>query len=103
MELKLQIMSLVFSFVFGIIFYICTNINYKFLFCKNKIFQIIITIIYVLDFSLLYFFLLKKINEGVFHIYFLLSIILGYFTVYINIKKYLDKFKTKIMLKNVKK
>ena len=103
MELKVQILSLLFSFVFGIIFSIFTNMNYRFLFCKSKIFQIIITIIYVLDFSLLYFLLLKKINEGIIHLYFLFAIALGYLFGYSNLSKYVERIKKKIkkVLKNV--
>ncbi len=105
MGLKTQIISLLFSFVFGIIFSICTNINYKFLFCKKKIFQIIITIIYVIDASLAYFLMIRRINEGIIHSYFLLSVALGFFIGFVNLSKYVNLFKNKVKncLKNVKK
>lgn len=105
MGLKLQILSLLFSFVFGIIFSICTNINYRFLFCKNKIFKIIITIIYIIDASLLYFLILKRINNGIIHSYFLIAIFIGFLIGHINLNKYINKFKMKIKkcLKNVNK
>ena len=47
MELKLQIISLIFSTFYGIVFSICTNLNYRFLFSKNKVFKIVFTIIYM--------------------------------------------------------
>ncbi len=105
MGLKTQIISLLFSFVFGIIFSICTNINYKLLFCKKKIFQIIITIIYVIDASLAYFLMIRRINEGIIHSYFLLSVALGFFIGFVNLSKYVNLFKNKVKncLKNVKK
>lgn len=105
MGLKTQIISLLFSFVFGIVFSICTNINYKFLFCKKKIFQIIITIIYVIDAALAYFLMIRRINEGVIHSYFLLSVALGFFIGFVNLSKYVNLFKNKVKncLKNVKK
>ncbi|MCI8346345.1 MAG: hypothetical protein HFJ12_00160 [Bacilli bacterium] len=105
MGLRIQIISLFFSFVFGIIFSVCTNINYKFLFCKKKLFQIIITIIYVVDASLAYFLIIRKINEGVIHSYFLISVAIGFFIGFVNLGKYINLFKNKIKncLKNVKK
>lgn len=105
MGLKTQIISFLFSFIFGIIFSVCTNLNYKYLFCKKKIFQIIITIIYVVDASLAYFLIIRIINEGVIHSYFLLSVALGFFIGFVNLTKYVNLFKSKIKncLKNVKK
>lgn len=105
MNLRTQIISLFFSFVFGIIFSVCTNINYRFLFCKKKAFQIIITIIYVVDASLAYFLIIRKINEGVIHSYFLISVAVGFFIGFVNLSKYVNLFKNKVKkcLKNVKK
>lgn len=99
MELKTQIISLVFSFVFGFIFSICTNINYRFLFSKNLTLKIIITSVYVLDFSLLYFILIKHLNNGIIHTYFLLFIGLGYLVSFISLNKYINIFKKKVKLK----
>lgn len=64
-----------------------------------------ITVIFVLDLSLLYFLIIQKINQGVIHGYFLFSIALGFFLGFINLSKYLNSFKKKVKkcLKNVKK
>ncbi len=102
MSLRLQIYSLIYSFIFGIIFSICTNFNYRFLFSKRKAFKIVFTAIYIIDFSLIYFFLLKIINNGIIHNYFLLSIILGYLISSISFNKYIDRAKLRIK-KYVKK
>lgn len=102
MDLKLQIISLIYSFLFGIFFSICTNINYKFLFSKNMFFKIVFTIIYIVDFSLLYFIILKKINNGVIHSYFLILVTLGYLTSFISLKSKIYVLKQKIK-KAVKK
>ena len=99
MNLKLQIISLIFSFFFGIIFSICTNLNYRFLFSKNLFFKIIFTMIYIIDFSLLYFLIIKKINQGVIHEYFLLAIVLGYIISFISLNRIINKFKHKIKTK----
>lgn len=79
MNLKTQIISLVFSFVFGGLFSFFVNINYKFLFLKSKIYQILLTIVFVVFNGLIYFFLLKMINNGIIHSYFYIMIFLGFY------------------------
>lgn len=78
MLLKVQFQSLIYSFVYGFFFSILLNINYKYLFDSKKIKKIIFNIIFILDNSLLYYILLKYINNGVVHIYFFIMIILGF-------------------------
>lgn len=84
MILKLQIISLISSFLYGIFFYIISKLNYKFLY-NNKL-SLIIDILFIIDNVLLYFIILKYINNGIFHIYFLLTLILGYL-----LSNYIDK------------
>ena len=79
MNLKAQLISLFFSFFYGICFYVITRLNHKFLFHGTKVSRIIFTLIYVIDFSLLYFIIISKINSGILHIYFLLSFVFGFF------------------------
>ena len=79
MNLKVQLISLFFSFFYGICFYVITRLNHKFLFHGKKTSRIIFTLIYIIDFSLLYFIIISKINSGILHIYFLLSFVLGFF------------------------
>lgn len=96
MILKTQILSLIFSFVFGILFSICTNLNYRFIFCKSKPLQIIITSIYVIDAALLYFLILKKVNEGIVHSYFFIAAAIGFFVGFIKLSNYVNWFKKKV-------
>ena len=84
MSLKIQIISLIYSFFYGAIFYILVRLNKKFLY--NNKYAFIIDALFILDNVLLYFILLRHINNGVFHIYFLCMLILGYILVY-----YVDK------------
>ncbi len=79
MNLKIQIISLAFSFFFGILFSFLVNINYKFLFSKKLGFQIIVTGVFVIDAFLFYFLILQKINHGILHPYFYLMIALGFY------------------------
>ena len=88
MSLKLQIISLIISFIFGILFNFLLKINYKIIYNESKIVQIGGTFLYVIASSLLYFYILLKVNNGIVHIYCLLSILLGYIIKdKINIKK----------------
>ena len=77
MILKVQVISLIISFLYGILFYM-TTYKYKY---YRKIFLIVF-----LD-TLIYFYTLIKVNNGIIHIYMLLMIILGY----ILIRKILNK------------
>ncbi len=92
MILKIQILSLVYSFCFGIVFFILLEINYRFLYEGKIVYRIIISFLFVIFISLLYFWGLMKINNGIVHIYFLLLLFTGYllsFVIYrrINCKK----------------
>lgn len=77
-NLDLQLKSLLFSFLFGMFFAICVNINYKFINSNKKIFKIIFTFFFTIINILIYFIGLKKINDAYLHPYFILMIILGY-------------------------
>lgn len=79
MVLKAQLISLFFSFFSGIVFFVFMKINYKFLFFGKMIIRIIFNLIFTIDFSLLYFIILSKINGGILHIYFLFLFVLGFF------------------------
>lgn len=77
MILEVQIQSLIYSFVYGFFFSILLNYNYKFLFKSNNYYKIIINILFILDNVLLYYIILKYINNGVIHVYFFIMIVLG--------------------------
>lgn len=84
MILKFQLITLLFSFLYGIFFYILLRLNYKFLY-NNKL-SLIIDLLFILDNVLLYFIILKKINNGIFHPYLVIMLILGYLS-----SNYVDK------------
>lgn len=99
MNLGTQILSLIVSFLFGILFSICTDLNYRFLFSKKKIVKVIITIVYIIDFTLLYFLILKYLNNGILHYYFIIFIIIGYTFSFKYINSFFDNMKLKIKSK----
>lgn len=78
MSLKLQIMTLLFSFFYGAFFSFLLTLQYRFLYAKVKWFQYVFTFLFVLVMTLLYFVILRKINYGVIHPYSILSIVVGY-------------------------
>lgn len=79
--LNIQIKSIIFSFVYGCFFSFLLNINYKFIYFSKGIKKIIFNMIFVIDNTLLYFIILRYINNGIVHFYFILSLILGFTTV----------------------
>lgn len=87
MNLSIQIKTLVISFCFGIIISYILKIHYKYFFESNIIYKIILSIIFTFDIILTYFIILRNICSGIFHIYFLFMIIIGYFFGYKLIKK----------------
>lgn len=78
MNIKLQITTLLFSFLYGIFFSFFLSLNYKFIYSDKKILKTIISFLFIIVCVLLYFIILKKINYGVFHVYEILMIILGF-------------------------
>ena len=78
MELSIQLKVLTVSFVYGILFSYLIKIQYKFLFDSKLFYKILITLLFIFDNCLLYFLILRTINNGIFHIYFLLVLVLGF-------------------------
>jgi hypothetical protein len=91
MSSGIQLISLSISFLYGIIFYYLSIINFKVINNLKNIIKNIITIIYVFDISIIYVILVYKINNGYFHIYFILMVILGYI-----LGNYLSKIYVKV-------
>ena len=87
MALLLQLKVFTISFVYGIILAYLIKLQYRYIFDKNKIRRIIVDSLFVFDNVLVYFLILKYINNGIFHIYFLFLIILGFILGYYLIRK----------------
>ena len=81
MTLITQLKLILFSFVFGLFFNLFLNLNCKFIYSYNKIIKIISSILFVIINTLLYFICLNKINNGIFHIYSLIIILLTYLSI----------------------
>ena len=78
MDSKLQIITFIFSFIYGFIYYYLVSLN-KYLVRNNQRFiKYIDTSLLTLDCVLLYVVLNYKINNGYFHIYFIIILFLGF-------------------------
>lgn len=78
MILSIQLQVLIVSFIYGILFSYLLKLQYQFLFETKFLYKLVVTVLFVLDNCLLYFIILKTINHGMFHLYFLFSLILGF-------------------------
>lgn len=78
MDIYTQIKTIIFSFIYGMFFFFFLGLNYKFLIGNKKFLKILLTFLFTCVNVLLYFIILKKINYGVFHIYEVLAIVIGF-------------------------
>ena len=79
MNLEIQLQSLIFSIIFGMFFALMFNLFYRVLFRGKIVFRLITNFIFVIANALLYFLLLKIINNGIIHLYFIIMLFLGFF------------------------
>lgn len=78
MDLNTQIVTLLVSFIYGIIFSFLVDIHYKYLYQKKIIFRVMFTFVFIITNVLVYFIVLKKINEAILHPYALGMIFVGF-------------------------
>ena len=83
----LQLICLVFSFLYGLFLYFILDINNRICFKFNIFFIFIINVLIINNLSLLYIFILYKLNKGVFNNYFLIFTVIGFGLKYVNKRK----------------
>ena len=112
MTAKVQIIVLLFSYLYGIMFYILSHLNNLFIHKKNKIYRSITSIVFIYNIVLIYIIAIFKINNGSFHIYFLIMIILGFISGIktknkmlknVKLRSFIEKIKSKCYTKNNKR
>ncbi len=108
MSVKIQIIVLIFSYIYGFIFYYLNKVNYQITTKEKIIYRSITTMLFIYNIVLIYLLILFKINNGNFHLYFFLLMIIGFINAYqmsnklIKAKKVQDllaKFKKKCYIK----
>lgn len=76
-ELSIQIKMIIFSIIFGIFIYFLTNVVKKIIYHKNKKLKIIFTFTFFILNAIIYFLILKKINNAIIDRNLLLMFFLG--------------------------
>lgn len=72
-----QLLTILVSIIYGCLFYLLVLLNKKILFDKNIIKRIISNALFIIDMVLIYFIIIKHINNGILTYYSYLLIILG--------------------------
>lgn len=78
MDVLVQILCMLVSFVYGGLIRLFIKINNKILKTNKLWLEIIYKLIYAFIIVIGYIIIIYKINKGVFHVYFLLLMLLGY-------------------------
>lgn len=78
MDNSIQLISFFSSFLFGIFFSFVSRYHYNMVVSLKKVFQYLLTFLFILDVSLFYILILYYINDGVVHLYFIVVTVIGY-------------------------
>jgi hypothetical protein len=87
MNSYIQLLTLVGSFIYGVILYYLNIFNRYIIKGKNILFKLLISILYVFNISLVYVCFLYKLNYGVLHIYNILFMLAGYILIAVKERK----------------
>jgi len=71
MSLIEQIISIIFSFLYGMIVYLLYKKFYMYLYINKKIYSFFNSLLFLIDLTIIYFIILYKINDGVVNLTFL--------------------------------
>lgn len=82
MSLKIQILTFLLSILYGFFFGVTLELNERFVRFKKPFYNIIMTFFFVFLHVILYFLLLRVINEGILHPYGFLALIIGFISEY---------------------
>ena len=82
MKLNVQIYTLIFSYLFGVIFCILLDLFNRIVKKYKWILRLIFSLLLILILSSVYFIVLLLINNGYLHVYFLFMIMFGYLSLY---------------------
>ena len=78
MNSYIQLLVIVYSFCYGFFIYKLNKIQMNILLNKNIFNKVLIMFLYCNIIALLYVLILIKINNGILHLYFIMSLIIGY-------------------------
>ena len=98
MNIKLQLITFIFSSVYGFIYFYLVKLNRRLTKENKTIIKYIDTSLFTLDSVLIYVVINYKINEGYFHIYFIIILIIGFSIAYYT-EKSVKRLKKKLIKK----
>lgn len=102
MDSYIQVLSFVLSFAYGIVFYLLAKFNYFILDNKNAFIKFLVTFVFIIDVVVIYVYLMYRLNNGNFHIYFVGLVIIGFLFIanfYEKLKKLCKKCVNKLKYK----
>ena len=100
MNSNLQLISFLVSFIYGLIFYFLTILNFYLIKNLKVIIQHILTFVYCLDMTIIYIIIFYHLNRGYFHIYFILMVFVGFICAGIFHKMFGSKINVKRFFKS---
>ena len=77
-ELKIQIIEIGISVLFGFILSFLYKLNYKYIYFSSYLYRIVINVLFILNVFLLYFIILKKYCYGYVHIYYVILLLISF-------------------------
>ena len=103
MTAQTQIIVLLFSYLYGLIFYFLNKLNTSIIKNQKRFYQSFLTILFMYNIVLIYLITLFKLNNGNFHLYFFLMLTLGFLSGYKLNKLLLNNVKFQNFLAKLKK
>lgn len=78
-DLSIQIKLIISSFIFGVFFAISFKLCHKLLYGFKTVVNIIDTFLFLGIMSFIYFWMIEYVSDGIFHVYSLLSVLVGFY------------------------
>ena len=78
MSANLQLICFLASFLYGLFFGLLSIVHFNLINKYHKIFQLLISLVFIIDIVLGYILLMYHLNLGIFHIYFFIFIFIGF-------------------------
>ena len=78
MKLDIQIISMFYYFIFGLLYSLFFNLFYKYLFLSTKIVKVVANIIFMLMATFIFCITNNLISFGIIHIYFLVIFLISF-------------------------
>jgi len=103
MDAKIQILALIFSYFYGFLFLLLSKLNKKIIDNQKRFYRSIISILFMCNIVLIYIISIYKLNNGNFHIYFFIMLLLGFYTGIKILNKLLNNVKYRSLLEKLKK